>query len=614
MKFELKKKLVARSERVKSVDFHPTLPWILIGLYNGAVSIYDYNSQNSLQYIEISNKAIRAVKFIPDKSLFICGADDLKLRIYNYNTMEKIREIEAHSDLIRSICIHQKQNLIISCSDDQTIVLWDLEKDMANIKVYEEHSSYVMRLALNPKDQDMFASASTDKKIKVWNFNNRNSSLTIEGHTKGVISIAFCPHQDKPYLASGSDDRTIKIWDYTNKMCIATLESHEDSVCSIGFHPELPIIISGSEDYYCKFWNTNTFKLEDSKMFGYDTIWDIASQPDQNMIALGCEDATIVLRMGSEFPLAIFSQPQSKIIYSKQNSLCSINLKTLQTEDIKDGESINYTAKNLGSTELFPVNLKFSSNGRYFSVLSDKDFVISTSGVYRDSCVGSCTDLAWNTGNDFIVKDGSALKFYKNLKEEYSFKPGFTFDGIFSGPYFSVKTNDSLYFYDYESKVFIRKIDIVPINVVWSENKKYVSIICDETTYILKCNEKEIENHIEKVSSSEENDDNTEIEDCEESFTFFLEIKESIISGIWFEDVFIYLNNKNKLNYTIEDKTFTITTLNGNYFLLGYYQLSNKLFFMSKNFKLITYYFPISFIYYQSYILKKEYETAEKVS
>ncbi len=162
-----------------------------------------------------------------------------------------------------------------------------------------------MKLALNPKEVDMFASGSTDKRIKIWSFNNRSSSITIDAHSKGIITLAFCPFLEKPYLASGSDDRTIKIWDYSNKTCLATLESHEDSVCSLAFHPELPILISGSEDFYCKFWNINTFKLEDSKMFGYDAIWDIATLTENNMIALGCDEATLVMRMGNEFPSAI---------------------------------------------------------------------------------------------------------------------------------------------------------------------------------------------------------------------------------------------------------------------------------------------------------------------
>ena len=44
MKLEIKKKLLSRSDRVKSVDLHPSLPWVLIALYAGNVVIYDYNS------------------------------------------------------------------------------------------------------------------------------------------------------------------------------------------------------------------------------------------------------------------------------------------------------------------------------------------------------------------------------------------------------------------------------------------------------------------------------------------------------------------------------------------------------------------------------------------
>ena len=42
--------------------------------------------------------------------------------------------------------------------------------------------------------------------------------------------------------------RCIKIWDYQNKSCVQTLEGHAHNVVSVAFHPELPLVLSGSED------------------------------------------------------------------------------------------------------------------------------------------------------------------------------------------------------------------------------------------------------------------------------------------------------------------------------------------------------------------------------
>jgi len=74
----LKKRLVARTGKVKSLDFHPTFSWILLGLYNGSISIYDYNTQSSVQYLEVSPLPIRSAKFMPEKNYIICGSDDKK--------------------------------------------------------------------------------------------------------------------------------------------------------------------------------------------------------------------------------------------------------------------------------------------------------------------------------------------------------------------------------------------------------------------------------------------------------------------------------------------------------------------------------------------------------
>ncbi|KAK1357181.1 hypothetical protein POM88_050437 [Heracleum sosnowskyi] len=45
LRLEIKRKLAQRSERVKSVDLHPTEPWILASLYSGNVCIWNYQSQ-----------------------------------------------------------------------------------------------------------------------------------------------------------------------------------------------------------------------------------------------------------------------------------------------------------------------------------------------------------------------------------------------------------------------------------------------------------------------------------------------------------------------------------------------------------------------------------------
>ena len=608
MKIVLKKKLVARTGKVKSVDFHPIFNWILLGLYNGSISIYDYNTQSSVQYLEVTNCPIRSAKFMSEKNFIICGADDKKIRIYNYNTMEKVKEFEAHSDFIRCIVCHLKLPLFLSSSDDNTIKLWDTEHDFKLIRTYEEHKDFVMKLAINLKDYSMFASGSTDKKIKIWSFNINNSQLTLEGHLKGVNTVAFCPLNDKPYLASGSDDYQVKVWDYTNKNCLFTFTGHESNLSSVCFHPELPLLITVAEDQLCKFWNINTGKLEDTKNFGYDIVWDIGIQSDNNVVGFGCEEATLVVQMGSEEPLVTFNHSQSKIIYAMQNNLFSLNLKQVAHET-KDGEIITIPPKQLGSSEVFPNKINYSPNGRYFSILSDNDFIISTSGVYRASSVGNCSDISWNEGDSFVIKDKNVVKIYNNLKEEKSFKPGFSFDNVFGGPLFAVKTDEAIFLYDTENTIFIRKIDVVPNKIIWNEKKSKVALLCEDAMYILEVNYDKIEEYIEKVADGEKAD----IDGCEEAFGDAFDVDGKVLNGFFVDDVFIFENSKNKISYTINDKIFNITTLSNRFFLLGYLESTNKIYLINKNFQLISYSFPYSFIKYQLAIVEKNFDEAEKI-
>ncbi|VDO89359.1 unnamed protein product [Heligmosomoides polygyrus] len=54
LRLDVKRKLLARSDRVKCVDLHPTEPWLLAALYNGNVHIWNYDNQQLVKSFEVS--------------------------------------------------------------------------------------------------------------------------------------------------------------------------------------------------------------------------------------------------------------------------------------------------------------------------------------------------------------------------------------------------------------------------------------------------------------------------------------------------------------------------------------------------------------------------------
>ena len=91
------------------------------------------------------------------------------------------------------------------------------------------------------------------------------------------------------------------------------------------------------------------------------------------------------------------------------------------------------------------------------------------------------------------------------------------------------------------------------------------------------------------------------------------EVNDSATGGFFIDEVFIFVNSKGKLNYAIEDKIFPITTLNGNFMILGYLNSTNRIYLMDKSYNVISFSFPISFVNYQMRIIKGDFEGAKKV-
>jgi len=75
---------------------------------------------------------------------------------------------------------------------------------------------------------------------------------------------------------SSGDDKTVKVWDYLSKSCVQTMEGHTNNVSFAVFHPNLPIIVSGSEDGTVKIWNSSTYRIKNTLSFALERAWCVA--------------------------------------------------------------------------------------------------------------------------------------------------------------------------------------------------------------------------------------------------------------------------------------------------------------------------------------------------
>ncbi|KAG5523395.1 hypothetical protein RHGRI_035270 [Rhododendron griersonianum] len=294
---KIEKEFDRRSERVKSVDFHPTKPWILASLHSGKVCIWNYQSQAMEKSIDVTESPVRTAKFVEREQWIVTGSDDKFIRVYDYNSAEKIKEFEAHTDYIRSVAVHPTLPYVLSASDDKLIKLWDWENDWACTRVFEGHSHYVMGVAFEPKNAVVFASASLDRSVKVWDLGSPNPSFTLEEHSKGINCVNFFTSGDKTYLITGSDDYAAKIWDYETGACVQTLEGHAHNVTAVCVHPEAPIIVTGSEDKTLRVWNATNFRLENTLNYELGRVWAIGCMKGSPQIVIGCDDGMVLAKV-----------------------------------------------------------------------------------------------------------------------------------------------------------------------------------------------------------------------------------------------------------------------------------------------------------------------------
>ncbi len=118
-----------------------------------------------------------------------------------------------------------------------------------------------------------------------------------------------------------------------------------------------------------------------------------------------------------------------------------------------------------------------------------------------------------------------------------------------------VRSTNSLAFYEWDNLSLIRRIEILPKGVFWSENGELVCISTEDSYFVLRYDADAV------AKSLETKEGLTEDAGIETAFEMLSEVQESIKTGLWVGDCFIYTNSVNRLNYYVGGEIVTIAHL-----------------------------------------------------
>lgn len=140
----------------------------------------------------------------------------------------------------------------------------------------------------------------------------------------------------------------------------------------------------------------------------------------------------------------------------------------------------------------------------------------------------------------------------------------------------------------------------------WSESGELVTLACEETFYVLRFSR---ENYVAALNAGEYDSE----DGVEAAFEIVTDVNESVRTGQWVGDCFIYTNSANRLNYLVGDQTYTVSHFDQPMYLLGYIPRDGRAYVADKDVNVTSYALSLSVVEYQTLVLRGDMDTAAEL-
>jgi coatomer subunit beta' len=315
-----------------------------------------------------------------------------------------------------------------------------------------------------------------------------------------------------------------------------------------------------------------------------------------------------MIKLGHEEPVMSMNKI-GKVVWAKNKDMFLTDVKCTDDEKvITDGDPLPVQVRDLDAIDLYPQSLRHNPNGRLLVACGDGEYVIYTGRNLTNKGYGQALNFVWASNSKVTIyatrESTSRVKVFKNFQEHKELSIEYAADCIFGGRLLAVRSAEAVDFYDFEQARFIRRIDVCPKKIFWSESGTVCALCCDTSFYLLNYNAELVQKFFDQGVDTEDG--------IEDAFELEHEVSEKVRNGCFVGDCFIYVNSANRLNYYVGGEVITLAHLNKNVYLLGYLQRENRVYLMNQQHDIISYKLLLSVLSYQTAIVRKDLDAAAR--
>lgn len=145
--------------------------------------------------------------------IVLCACSNRDLVIFDMNTCQEIHKIkDVHTRPIHSLCQNQGSSFVSQPSE-----------------------AY-----------DLFLTSAPTDAVKLWDLRVARCVRRYEGHANRVHKVGLAYSPCSKYIAVGSEDRSTYIYDIRSSSYLHRLTGQTEVVTSLAFHPQKPLLATGS--------------------------------------------------------------------------------------------------------------------------------------------------------------------------------------------------------------------------------------------------------------------------------------------------------------------------------------------------------------------------------